>query len=96
MAFTEFDITAKSLEEFVLKKHGLQSPQNPDRGAVGWYYQDKALCYYNTGFEAVYTTPDWDNLAKKIIDNYDWIETEDDLYEAFDDAVSVYRLFSRG
>lgn len=88
--------SGESLETWVLDDNGLNRRKDTDRGAKGWYIDEKALMYYNTGYEATYTIPDWDKLAANIRERYDWPETLDDLYEAFSDAVSVYRLRSRG
>jgi len=79
----------ENLEAFIIKDHSINN-------GIGWYYNNKALIYFNTGYEAVYTIPDWEKLRLEIIENYKWIENEDNLYEAFHDAVSSYRLFSRG
>lgn len=81
--------TWQALESFVIN-------DNKIHNGVGWYYNDKALVYYNTGYEAVFTIPDWEKLRLDILEHYTWIETESDLLEAYSDAVSNYKLFSRG
>lgn len=76
------EITGDSLEALVLKDKR-------------WSYDGKGLVYRNTGYVAIYTVPDWDKLATEISENYSH-GTEEEIMEAYRDAVYSYRITSWG